>query len=173
MRGNQSCIDFEGIAAAALANAHSLLPELVPNGRFERDEYVTLNPSRADKNLGSFKINSRTGLWKDFAIQVTGNDIISWYAHACGLKQGEAARQIAERLAVSTHKGNGSTSHSTEATPKIFSWGEPGPPVGRDEIRRHSYPKNGTPRLKLKIKSRGVPKDKWTNCYRVFRDGVP
>lgn len=146
MRANQSSIDFKDIAADALTGARSLLPELVPGGRFERDEYVALNPSRADKTLGSFKINSRTGLWEDFAIKVKGNDIIGWYAHAYGLKQGEAASQIAEKLGVSTRKGNGSKGDSREPPPKIFSWGEMGPPVGRDEIRRHSYPKNGTRR---------------------------
>ena len=172
MRANQSCIGFRDIAAAALGCERALLPELVPNGRFERNEYVALNPSRADKNLGSFKINSRTGLWEDFATKMKGNDVIGWYAHAYGLKQGEAARQIAEKLGVSTFKGNGAKGDSPEPHPKIFSWGEMGPPVGRDEIRRHSYPKNGTPKLKLKIKSRGVPKDKWANCYRVFRDGA-
>ena len=36
------------------------------------------------------------------------------------------------------------------------------------------YPKNGTPKVKVKIKKRDVPKNKqWTNCYRVFRDNVP
>ena len=60
---NAQSIDFKDIAATALSRARSLLPELLPNGRFERDEYVALNPSRADKNLGSFKINSRTGKW--------------------------------------------------------------------------------------------------------------
>jgi hypothetical protein len=33
-------IDFEGIKAAALHNARSLLPELLPGGKFEGDEYV-------------------------------------------------------------------------------------------------------------------------------------
>ena len=52
--------------------------------------------------------------------------------------------------------------------------GEEGPPVGHNEIRRHYYPKNGTPKRKVKIKKRNVPKDKqWTTCYRVFRDNVP
>jgi len=51
-------IDFKSIAAAALACARSLLPGLVPGGQFDGDEYIALNPSRADKNPGSFKINS-------------------------------------------------------------------------------------------------------------------
>jgi putative DNA primase/helicase len=60
-------IDFKSIAAAALACARSLLPELVPGGMFDGDEYIALNPSRADKSLRSFKINSRDGMSSDFA----------------------------------------------------------------------------------------------------------
>jgi putative tryptophan/tyrosine transport system substrate-binding protein len=45
-------IDFEGIKAAALCNARSLLPELAPGGKFAGHEYVALNPSRADKASG-------------------------------------------------------------------------------------------------------------------------
>ena len=30
-------------------------------------EYVALNPTRADKRAGSFKINLQTGRWADFA----------------------------------------------------------------------------------------------------------
>jgi 5S rRNA maturation endonuclease (ribonuclease M5) len=97
-------IDFDGIKAVALRNARWLLPELIPDGRFEHDEYVALNPSRADKNLGSFKINSRTGQWSDFATGAKGGDIISWNAHAYGLDQGEAARRIAQKLQMSAHK---------------------------------------------------------------------
>ena len=32
--------------------------------------------------------------------------------------------------------------------------------------------KNGTPKVMFKVKNRGVPKDKWAKCYRVFRDGA-
>jgi len=35
---NSQSIDFKHIAATALSRARSLLPELVPNGRFEGDE---------------------------------------------------------------------------------------------------------------------------------------
>jgi putative DNA primase/helicase len=167
-------IDFNGIKEGALARSRSLLPQLVPGGRFEHDEYVALNPSRADKNLGSFKINARTGVWQDFAIGAKGNDIISWYAHSYGLDQGEAARRIAEKLGVSALESNGSKRDSTKPPPKIYSYDEEGPAVEPNEIRRHYYPKSGTPKRKVKIKKRNVPKNKeWTNCYRVFRGNAP
>jgi hypothetical protein len=167
-------IDFKNIAAAALACARSLLPELVPDGRFEGDEYVALNPSRADKNLRSFKINSKSGKWSDFATGAKGGDIISWYAHAYGLDQGEAARRMVEKLGTSPHKREGSKEQTTKRPPKIYPYGEEGPPVERNEIRRHYYPKNGKPRLKVKIKKRDVPKNReWITCYRVFRNNAP
>jgi hypothetical protein len=159
-------IDFESIKAAALCSARSLLQELVPNGRFEGREYVALNPSRADNNLGSFKINCQTGEWSEFATGAKGGDVISWYAHAHGLNQGEAARHIAERLGVSAYKSNGSKGNTTEPPPKIYSWGKEGPPVGRNEIRRHYYPKRGEPKLKVKIKKGDGT---WTTCYRALQ----
>jgi putative DNA primase/helicase len=170
---NTNSIDFDGIKAAALRSARSLLQELVPNGRFEGREYVALNPSRADNNLGSFKINCQTGEWSEFATGAKGGDVISWYAYAHGLNQGEAARRIAEKLGVSTLKTKGLKGNTTEPPPKIYSYGEEGPPVERDEIRRHYYPKFGAPKLKVKIKRGGAPKSKWANCYRVFRHGTP
>ena len=121
---NSQSIDFKYIAATALSRARSLLPELVPNGRFEGDEYVALNPSRADKSRGSFKINARTGMWQDFAIGVKGNDIISWYAHAYGLKQCEAARRIAEKLGISSHEERRLEGQQHKAAPEnIPVWG--------------------------------------------------
>jgi hypothetical protein len=139
-------IDFDGIKETALACSRSLLPELVPGGRFEHDEYVVLNPSRADKNPGSFKINARNGVWQDFAIGAKGNDIISWYAHSYGLDQSEAARRIAEKLGTSSHKRDSWEEQTTKQPAKIYSYGEEGPPVGSDEIRRHYHPKRGEPK---------------------------
>jgi hypothetical protein len=52
-------IDFDAINAAALRIARSLLQELLPGGKFEGEECVALNPSRADKNLGSFSLTAR------------------------------------------------------------------------------------------------------------------
>ena len=164
--GNSS-IDFKGIAAAALASAKSLLQEWLPGGRFEGREYSALNPTRNDRTLGSFKINWQTGEWSDFADpNAKGRDLISLFAYINSLDQGKAARQIAERLGMRAHHG---AAPRTETTPLIHRWGEEGPPVGPNEVRRHYYPKNGSPKLKVKIK-RGKA---WVTCYRVIRDGTP
>src|SRR6516165_1254321 len=169
-RHNRS-IDFKVIAAAALASAKSLLPQWLPGGRFEGREYVALNPTRNDRALGSFKINWQTGEWADFAdTNAKGGDLISLFAYINSLDQGQAARQIAERLGVSTYKSNGLNDQAKRSPPKIYSWGEEGPAVGHDELRRHYYPKTGEPKLKVKIKRRNK---EWLNCYRVIRDRTP
>ena len=166
-----SSIDFKGIAAAALASAKSLLPEWLPGGKFEGREYVALNPTRDDRALGSFKINWQTGEWSDFADpNAKGRDLISLFAYINSLDQGQAARQIAEKLGIPAD----GAAPRTETTPLIHPWGEEGPPVYPNEVRRHYYPKNGGPKLKVKIKRRDVPKHKeWLTCYRVIRDGMP
>jgi AAA domain len=97
-------IDFEGINKAARSNGRSLLIALIPGGKFNSSEYTVRNPSRADKNAGSFSINCSTGKWADFATGAKGGDIISWYAHARGLEQAEAARQIAKKLGISAYE---------------------------------------------------------------------
>jgi putative DNA primase/helicase len=97
-------IDFEGIKVAALRNARSLLPILIPGGKFEGDEYVVRNPRRDDKTPGSFKINSRTGVWKDFATEDDGSDLISLVAYLRGRSQLEAARELAAKVGISVPK---------------------------------------------------------------------
>jgi putative DNA primase/helicase len=102
---NDRSIDFKGIAAAGLASAKSLLHEWLPGGRFEGREYVALNPTRSDRALGSFKINWQTGQWSDFAVPVKGGDLISLFAYINNLDQGQAARQIAEKLGMPARHG--------------------------------------------------------------------
>ncbi|MCL9788233.1 hypothetical protein J4530_08695 [Neisseria subflava] len=55
-------IDFATISSAALSSVDNLLAEWLPSGRYDGHEFVALNPTRADKKLGSFRINTRTGL---------------------------------------------------------------------------------------------------------------
>lgn len=97
-------IDFGGIKAAALSNAHSLLPELLPGGRFEGDEYVVRNPLRNDQKPGSFKINSKTGKWSDFATEKGGGDLISLVAYLRGSTQLDAARELAAKVGIPVPK---------------------------------------------------------------------
>jgi DNA primase len=83
-----------------LPNIPLIVKRWLPDGRREGNEWVTRNPTRADKNPGSFKINLRTGRWADFATGHIGGDAISLAAYLFGLSQVEAARKLALMLNV-------------------------------------------------------------------------
>ena len=96
-------IDFDAINQAALPALPILLARWLPNGKRIGKEYVALNPKRADRHLGSFKIvfsGRRAGMWADFATGDKGGDVISLAAYLFGLSQSEAARKIANMLEV-------------------------------------------------------------------------
>ncbi len=97
MRGR---IDFGAINAAALAELPTLLRRWLPDGRQVGRESVARNPRRADKRAGSFKVNTRTGRWADFATGDAGGDVVSLAAYLSGAGQAEAARSLADMLRV-------------------------------------------------------------------------
>jgi AAA domain len=178
-------IDFEGINETALRNTRALVQKLVPGGKFRSLQYIVRNPRRDDKTPGSFTINYRSGLWKDFATSDGGGDLISLVAYLRGVDQGAAARELADMLGVPFLKSNGQTkpsdlnggSHKVVAagneTPKVRQWGEEGPPQQCNEIRRHYYPRGSAPKRKVKVKRKGESEDSWVTWYRFFKNGVP
>ena len=93
-------IDFGAINAAALPALPTLLRRWLPDGRQVGREYVARNPRRADKRAGSFKVNTRTGRWADFATGDAGGDVVSLAAYLSGAGQAEAARSLADMLRV-------------------------------------------------------------------------
>ena len=94
-------LNFKTINDAALRVSRSLLPQIVPGGKFRSLEYIVRNPRRDDQHAGSFKINYRTGLWKDFATGDGGGDLISLLAYVRGCTQGDAARELAAKVGIS------------------------------------------------------------------------
>ena len=99
-RSTGHLVDFGKVNAAALRNAEAVLRGLLPDGRREGSEWVARNPRRADKQLGSFKANIRTGRWGDFATGETGGDLVSLAAFVAAVSQREAAIRLAESLGV-------------------------------------------------------------------------
>ena len=79
-----------------------LLARWLPGGRTEGSEYIAKNPMRADRRLGSFRINIDTGRWADFATGDRGGDPVSLAAYLGGLSQLDAARNLAAMLGL-TH----------------------------------------------------------------------
>ncbi len=87
---------------AALACLPVLLARWLPDGRIQGAEYVARNPTRADRRLGSFKVNLRTGRWADFATGDRGGDPVSLAAYLAGIGQAEAARELGRALGVTS-----------------------------------------------------------------------
>jgi hypothetical protein len=94
-------VSFDEVRDAARANALVLCRRLLPKGRLQGREYVALNPNRADRRLGSFKINISTGAWADFADGVGGRDLIGLVAYLRGTDRLHAARLLASALGLS------------------------------------------------------------------------
>src|SRR5512147_3218681 len=99
-----SRVSFEVLANDCLARAEHLVAEWLPEGRREGQEWVALNPTRADSHLGSFKVNLVTGHWADFATGDKGGDLISLYGYLYGLKNGQAATHLLETLGLATNQ---------------------------------------------------------------------
>ena len=93
-------LDFAGINDAAMASLPALLARWLSDGRIEGREYTARNPRRADRHNGSFKVNLDTGKWADFATDDRGGDPVSLLAYLEGCLQSEAARRLAEDLAL-------------------------------------------------------------------------
>lgn len=91
-------VDFAAVNAAALPMLPALLRRWLPDGRLEGADWVALNPTRADRHLGSFRINVRTGRWSDFATGDKGGDPISLAAYLGRISQSEAAERLASMM---------------------------------------------------------------------------
>lgn len=94
-------VAFKAINDAALPVLPIILARWLPSGRRIGREYIALNPKRADRHLGSFRIviaGPRVGMWADFATSDKGGDVISLAAYLFDLSQAEAARRIATML---------------------------------------------------------------------------
>jgi hypothetical protein len=99
-------IDFGAVARAGLARLPDLLARWLPGGRIEGTEYVALNPRRADRRPGSFKVNLKTGQWADFAFEgARGRDVVSLAAYLDGTGQVEAAERLAAMLGIGARDG--------------------------------------------------------------------
>ncbi len=92
---------FKKIAKQALEHAAVVVEHFVPGGEIQGDYFVALNPTRADQNLGSFKLNLKTGQWGEFrpGFEASGSDLTSWVSYVKGISQGQAAKLITQFLA--------------------------------------------------------------------------
>jgi len=96
--------DFKRINAAALSSIDAVLNRWLPGGKMHGHEYQAINPTRPDSKLGSFSINCTSGAWADFASDDKGGDLVALVAYLDGVKQGEAAKRLAEFLGLQLEK---------------------------------------------------------------------
>lgn len=94
------------VANAALGSIRLVLQQWLPGGKREGNEYLPLNPKRADISPGSFSINLNNGKWADFADDAKGNDLVSLVAYLNDCTQSEAAEILAEFLNIKIEKND-------------------------------------------------------------------
>ena len=87
-------VNFSQVKNFLKGHEEGILRRLLPMGKKSGNEYIALNPTRNDKNLGSFRINTTTGKWADFATGDKGGDIISLYAYIKNVNQLTAAKEL-------------------------------------------------------------------------------
>ncbi|MEI2766945.1 MAG: hypothetical protein V9E86_00230 [Nitrosomonas sp.] len=83
------------VAATALGSIDSVLNHWLPGGKKQGQEYLGLNPLRADSQPGSFSINLNTGNWADFATGDKGLDLVALVSYLENETQGKAAERLA------------------------------------------------------------------------------
>lgn len=93
-------IKFASINAFCLPMLDSLVRRWLPDGRLHGREWVALNPTRADRRAGSFRINVDNGRWADFSTDDKGGDPVSLYAYLNGHSQKIAALELASELGI-------------------------------------------------------------------------
>jgi hypothetical protein len=93
-------IDFRRINAAAVRNGEAVAQAFLPDGRREGREWTARNPRRADRRLGSFKVNLDSGKGADFASGDRFSDFVGMVAFVEAISQREAALRLAEALGV-------------------------------------------------------------------------
>ena len=91
-RGRGVTVDFAAVARDLLGRADWYVEQWFPNGR--RDGHEWKIGSLAGEAGRSLSINLRTGVWKDFASDEGGGDLLSLYAKSRGLAMLAAAREL-------------------------------------------------------------------------------
>ncbi|MCK5374143.1 MAG: hypothetical protein KAJ40_02555 [Alphaproteobacteria bacterium] len=89
---------YKKVNELGLSSLPALLERWLPDGKIQGHEYVALNPKRADRKAGSFKINLHSGKWSDFATGDKGGDVISLAAYLFGLSQLDPLDNLLEMI---------------------------------------------------------------------------
>lgn len=185
-------VEFPDVKAASLRSLESIIAWLLPGGKRTGNEWVVRNPTRVDAKPGSFSVNMRTGVWKDFSTDEGGADMIDLYAYLKGGTNVQAKDALADFLGVQAGQQRVASPAPTkskaastviavselneppkafpsrtppdkEGKPKFIVAGDEGPKPRSSEKRRHAYRKGGVP-VRFKIINQGGG---GLNAYRV------
>ncbi|MBB1455213.1 DUF927 domain-containing protein [Pseudoalteromonas sp. SG43-5] len=145
---NKPNINFKQINDTALASSEHVIVNWVPDGVRKGGEWVALNPTRNDGAKGSFSININTGVWKDFATNDGGSDLISLVAYVEKCSQGDAAKSLSKFLEIADNTINTSAPIQRQSKPaNTANEFKPNfnPPASAQSKCPLEHPKNGKP----------------------------
>ncbi|KIQ03915.1 MULTISPECIES: DUF927 domain-containing protein [Pseudomonas] len=136
---------FAEVKRAALQAIERVLSHWLPGGKRVDGgkEYTAPNPTRADKNAGSLKVNLAKGTWSDFATGDKGGDLIDLVRYLDGGSDVEACNKLADFLSVTA---GGVLATSEAGKPKAPEWApvQPIPDQAMQQIpkrhRQHGQP---------------------------------
>lgn len=176
-KDRSSRASFEDVKVASLSNIDMIVrrylsgPKLVDNGK----EWAACNPTRNDADLGSFKINRRTGVWSDFATKEAGGDMIDLVAYLTNKTNVEAKNELAELLNVKPSVGSSSLTGNIPVTrPKLVEKTVAAPATidtAPTALPRRTPPdKDGKPKFIAGDRPRAYNNEKRRHAYR--RGGV-
>ena len=136
-------LDFAAVNSAALGSLESLCCEWFPAGKKDGHEFRI--GSINGEPGSSLSINLSTGRWADFAGDLKGSDPISLLAAIRGSKQGEAAKELAQRLSLGNLSGSAPKADYESKPSSASDWEAlPNAPEGCHEPDLNHY-KHGRP----------------------------
>src|SRR5690606_8724294 len=137
---------FAEVKTASLRSIHAVLAHWLPGGKTVDNghEYTAPNPTRADKSVGSFKVNLSKGAWADFATGDSGGDLIDLVSYVDGCSEVEARNALADFLNISANAPAELTKQSKRA--QADSW-EPAQPIPDEamQARPQRHYRHGKP----------------------------
>ncbi len=108
--------------AQLLAQAQDLLRNWCGDIQVSGHEITMRNPLRADESLGSFKFNTETGAWSDFAVpDFKGHGLTSLYAHLQHQPIHKAVAAMKELTQDPVFKLNAAPATAPPVKPKVES----------------------------------------------------
>jgi hypothetical protein len=93
-------ISIQDIKSAVKPHLSSLVRDLLPGCILRNGKFWSLNPTRADRHLGSFWVCSGSGIWRDHAVG-DGGDILDLVCYVKRFSKKDALNWLASWLGMS------------------------------------------------------------------------